>query len=95
MLSLDAVAAAAPSGDLDPNDIVREEMPLLPLSKRIQYTILWFLWTRLLNLSQYYNNIKTLFVPPAIKPADLVKRYPVRPSLSVRCVLFCLYLSLL
>ncbi|KAK4142567.1 Alpha/Beta hydrolase protein [Dichotomopilus funicola] len=59
-------------------------MPLLPLSKRIQYAVLWFLWTRLLNLSQYYNNLKALFVPPAIKPADLVKRYPARPSLSVR-----------
>jgi acetyl esterase/lipase len=59
--------------------------PQLPLSKRLKYTIIAFLWTKLLIKPMlYYSELKKYFVSPGEKEPDLVKRYPIRKSLIVR-----------
>ncbi|KAH6631362.1 Alpha/Beta hydrolase protein [Chaetomium tenue] len=59
--------------------------PHLPLTKRIKYAILAFLWYRvLLKGMLYYSEAKKYFVSPGVNEPDLVKTYPVRKSLTIR-----------
>ena len=59
--------------------------PHLPLTKRIKYSILAFLWYRILLKGMlYYGEAKKYFVSPGEKEPDLVKTYPVRKSLTIR-----------
>lgn len=61
--------------------------PRLPLMKRIKYSILAFLWYRvLLKGMLYYSEAKKYFVSPGEREPDLVKAYPVRKSLAIRSV---------
>ncbi|KAK4032801.1 Alpha/Beta hydrolase protein [Parachaetomium inaequale] len=57
----------------------------LPLSKRIKYAIISFLWSKLiLKPMLYYSEAKKYFVSPGEKEPDLVKAYPARKSLAIR-----------
>ncbi|KAK3290473.1 Alpha/Beta hydrolase protein [Chaetomium fimeti] len=59
--------------------------PPLPFMKRMKYSIIAFLWYRvLLKGMLYYGEAKKYFVPPGEKEPDLVKTYPVRKSLTIR-----------
>jgi len=59
----------------------------LPLSQRIKYAILAFIWSKLLLKPMlYFSEAKKLFVAPGENEPDLVKTYPVRKSLTIRSV---------
>ncbi|AEO67264.1 uncharacterized protein THITE_2144678 [Thermothielavioides terrestris NRRL 8126] len=60
-------------------------MPSLPLTERLRFAVVAFLWAKLLLKSMHmYSEAKKYFVSPGEKEPDLVKTYPVRKSLAVR-----------
>ncbi|KAK4149547.1 hypothetical protein C8A00DRAFT_37858 [Chaetomidium leptoderma] len=60
-------------------------VPQLPISQRIKYALLAFLWSKLvLKPALYISEAKKYFVSPGENEPDLVKVYPVRKSLANR-----------
>jgi hypothetical protein len=70
------------------SEIARLVAPL-PLLKRVQYSLIIFLYSNLLNKpTLFFTAARKYLLPPPKKDADpdLVKTYPVRKSLETRSV---------
>ena len=81
VLSTAAMEAAGPS------EATRLVAPRLPLSQRIKYAFIAFLWSKvLLKPMLFYSETKKYFVSPDEKEPDLVKTYSARKSLAIRSV---------
>ncbi|KAL2173752.1 Alpha/Beta hydrolase protein [Thermothelomyces heterothallicus CBS 202.75] len=77
-----ATTSAEAAADGDPTRLV---VPRWPLSSRLKYAVIAFLWKRLiLKPLLYYSEFKKYFIPPGENEPDHVKAYPVRKSLKVR-----------
>lgn len=81
-----ATTALATAGVSDTTPLV---VPHLPLLKRVQYGLIVFLWSNLLNKPMlFFSAAKKYLIPPPKKKSDpdLVKTYPVRKHLEIRSV---------
>ncbi|KAG7288268.1 hypothetical protein NEMBOFW57_007799 [Staphylotrichum longicolle] len=81
----DAVSATAAMETTGGFETTRVVVPPVPLSQRIKFAIVAFIWTKLLLKPMlYFSEAKKLFVSPGENEPDHVKTYPVRKSLAIR-----------
>ncbi|KAK4097663.1 alpha/beta-hydrolase [Parathielavia hyrcaniae] len=80
----DAISATA-AMDTAGSETAGLVTPSWPLSKRIKYSIVAFLYNTLLLKPMLLSmSLKKYFSSPSEKDPDLVKRYPIRKSLTIR-----------
>ncbi|KAK4118872.1 alpha/beta-hydrolase [Parathielavia appendiculata] len=80
----DAISATA-AMDTAGSETARLVAPTWPLSKRIKYSLVAFLYNTLLLKPMLFSmSLKKYLGSPSEKEPDLVKRYPIRKSLTIR-----------
>ncbi|KAL2167410.1 hypothetical protein VTG60DRAFT_1316 [Thermothelomyces hinnuleus] len=81
----ETIAATTSAEAAAVGDSTRLVVPRWPLSSRLKYAVIAFLWKRLiLKPLLYCSEFKKYFIPPGENEPDQVKAYPVRKSLKIR-----------